>query len=246
VRWLIDGYNVIRREPDLRAHEAESLEAGRRALLHLLARAHRAPRDEFTVVFDGARVAGGASSQGRIRTIFSRPPHTADDELMRLARQWRSGAIVVTSDRRIQDAARRAGAAALTAERFLEALETRSKGLSAGSEQRPKGLSGGTEPRRAKGLFAGTELRRSQGLSAGTEPRRAFIRPPSDQAGLEDPATKNQAGLEDPATTDPPELWAKKTSPDLPETPREKRGNPRRLSKKARRERRALGRLRQP
>ena len=197
MRWLIDGYNVIRREPDLRSHEAESLEAGRRALLHLLARAHRDPRDEFTVVFDGARVGGGAPSQGRIRTIFSRPPHTADDELMRLARQWRSGAVVVTSDRRIQDAARRAGAAALTAEQFLEGLETRSKGL-----------------------------------SAGTEPRRSLLRPPSDQAGLEDPATT--------------ELWAKKTSPELPESSREKRGNPRRLSKKARRERRALGRLRQP
>jgi predicted RNA-binding protein with PIN domain len=209
VRWLIDGYNVIRREPDLRAHEAESLEAGRRALLHLLARAHRDPRDEFTVVFDGAKVAGGAPSPGRIRTIFSRPPHTADDELIRLARQWQSGAVVVTSDRRIQDAARRAGATALTAERFLEALES--------------GLSAATEPRRTKGL------------SAGTEPRRSFLRPPS-----------NQAGLEDPATTDPPELWAKKTSPELPESPREKRGNPRRLSKKARRERRALGRLRQP
>lgn len=199
MRWLIDGYNVIRREPDLRAHEAESLEAGRRALLHLLARAHRDPRDEFTVVFDGAMVAGGAPSQGRIRILFSRPPHTADDELMRLARQWRSGAVVVTSDRRIQDAARRAGAAALTAEQFLEGLETRSKGL-----------------------------------SADTEPRRSLLRPPSDQAGLEAPAT-----------TDPPELWAKKTSPELPESPREKRGNPRRLSKKARRERRALGRLRQ-
>jgi predicted RNA-binding protein with PIN domain len=235
VRWLIDGYNVIRREPDLRAREAESLEAGRRALLHLLARAQRDPRDEFTVVFDGARVAGGAPSHGRIRTIFSRPPHTADDELMRLARQWRSGAIVVTSDRRIQDAARRAGAAALTAEQFLEALETRSEGLSAGPEPHsPKGLSAGTEPRRSKGSSAETEPRRSKGLSAGTEPRRSLLRPPSDQAGLEDPAT-----------TDPPELWAKKTSPDLPETPREKRGNPRRLSKKARRERRALGRLRQ-
>src|SRR3989442_6924753 len=91
MRWLIDGYNVIRRDPELRSREAESLEAGRRALLHLLVRAHRAPRDESTVVFDGARVSGGAPSAGRIRVIFSRPPLTADDELMRLARQWRSG-----------------------------------------------------------------------------------------------------------------------------------------------------------
>src|SRR5713101_9997128 len=111
MRWLVDGYNLIRRDPDLRAREAESLEAGRRALLHLLVRAHRDPRAEFTVVFDGARIAGGAPPPGRIRTIFSRPPFTADDELMRLARQWKSGAVVVSSDRKIQDAARRAGCA---------------------------------------------------------------------------------------------------------------------------------------
>src|SRR5713101_1887588 len=111
MRWLIDGYNVIRRSPELRDREAESRKAGRRALLHLLARAPRGPRDEFTVVFDGARVSGGAPSAGRIRVIFSRPPLTADDELMRLARQWKSGAVVVSSDRKIQDAARRAGCA---------------------------------------------------------------------------------------------------------------------------------------
>jgi predicted RNA-binding protein with PIN domain len=200
VRWLIDGYNVIRREPDLRAREAESLEAGRRALLHLLARAHRNPRDEFTVVFDGARVAGGAPSHGRIRTIFSHPPHTADDELIRLARQWQSGAVVVSSDRRIQDAARRAGAAALTAEQFLDVV--------AGSS-RPVWSEGGLSK----------ERRGSGPADNPSDPSR----PP-----------------------DPPEFWAKKTSPEVPENPREKRGNPRRLSKKARREKRALGRLRRP
>ena len=123
MRWLIDGYNVIRRDPELRGRESESLEAGRRALVHHLARAHREPRDEFTVVFDGARVSGSSPSEGQIRVIFSRPPMTADDELIRLARQWKSGAIVVSSDRKIQDAARRAGAAALSADQFLEGLE---------------------------------------------------------------------------------------------------------------------------
>ena len=125
MRWLIDGYNVIRRDPDLRGRESESLEAGRRALVHLLARAHRDPRDEFTVVFDGARISGSPPSEGRIRLVFSRPPMTADDELIRLARQWKSGAIVVSSDRKIQDAARRAGAAALGADQFLDGLAVR-------------------------------------------------------------------------------------------------------------------------
>jgi len=172
MRWLIDGYNLIRRDPDLRAREAESLEAGRRALLHLLARGHGDPRDEFTVVFDGARVASGAPPPGRIRTIFSRPPLTADDELMRLARQWKSGAVVVSSDRKIQDAARRAGCAVLTADQFLEAMEFRG----------------------------------------------------------------------DPATTNP----ATKDLDSDAEPVRDKRGNPRRLSKKARRAQQALRRLRQP
>src|SRR6266581_4773158 len=172
MRWLIDGYNLIRRDPDLRDREIESLEAGRRALLRLLARAYRDPRDEFTVVFDGARVAGGAPPAGRIRAIFSRPPLTADDELMRLARQWKSGAVVVSSDRKIQDAARRAGSAVLTTEQFLEALEV-----------------------------------------------------PESPSGADTPESKD----------------------DFDEEPgREKRGNPRRLSKKARQARRALGRLRQP
>jgi predicted RNA-binding protein with PIN domain len=177
MRWLVDGYNVIRQDPDLKAREAESLEAGRRALVHLIARARRALQDEFTVIFDGARVGGATPTAGRIRVVFSRPPLTADDELTRLARQLRSGAAVVSSDRKIQDAARRAGCAVLTAEQFLDALDF------------PEG---------------------------SPEPDLARVDP----------------GLI-------------KDEPD-DETDRGKRGNPRRLSKKARRARRALGRLRQP
>ena len=58
MRWLIDGYNVIRRDADLRAREGESLEAGRTALLTLVARVARDLADSFTVVFDGANAAG--------------------------------------------------------------------------------------------------------------------------------------------------------------------------------------------
>jgi len=172
MRWLVDGYNVIRRSPELKAREAESLEGGRRALLHLIARARRALQDEFTIVFDGARLSGGTPPvAGRIRVVFSRPPLTADDDLMRLARQLRNGAIVVSSDRKVQDAARRAGSAVLTAEQFLEALDV------------------------------------------------------PETPGADRPDMKD-ASEDEPA--------------------REKRGNPRRLSRKARQARRALGRLRQP
>src|SRR2546422_10081081 len=122
MRWLVDGYNVIRRAPDLRAHEAESLEAGRTALLRLVARAARAGGARFTVVFDGAPASRPAPAAGQLEVIFSRPPEKADDVLARLARQLGAGSAVVTSDRAVRGAAGRAGRAGIRAEAFLGAL----------------------------------------------------------------------------------------------------------------------------
>jgi uncharacterized protein len=124
MRWLVDGYNVIRRDPDLAQHEARGLEDGRAALLRVIAGAARASGDPFTVVFDGARRSGGAPASGQVQVVFSRPPETADDVLRRLAAQLRSGAVVVSSDRAVRGAAERAGAVAVTTEQFLTALDS--------------------------------------------------------------------------------------------------------------------------
>ena len=126
MRWLIDGYNVIRRDPDLRGHEAEGLAAGRAALLRRLAIVAREHADTFTVVFDGARLRVDdvpASPAGRVEVVVSRAPETADDVLRRLAAKWREAAVVVSSDRAVETAARRAGAVAVRVEAFLDALE---------------------------------------------------------------------------------------------------------------------------
>jgi predicted RNA-binding protein with PIN domain len=120
--WLIDGYNVIRRDADLSTLERRSLEDGRAALLGLVARAAAASADDFVVVFDGVRATAAPASARRVRVVFSRPPDKADDVLVRLARQRGPGATVVTSDRTVQDAARRGRAAAVSAERFLARL----------------------------------------------------------------------------------------------------------------------------
>lgn len=119
--WFIDGYNLLRRDPDLRAREAESLQAGRQALLHLLAGVARAAGERFTVVFDGAP-RGGTPTPGQITVIFSRPPESADDVLERLARRAGAGSALVSSDRRVQDAGRRAGCAVVDGARFLDAV----------------------------------------------------------------------------------------------------------------------------
>jgi predicted RNA-binding protein with PIN domain len=123
MRWLVDGYNVIRRDPDLRGAEAQGLERARAALLRLVRVAAERSGDRFTVVFDGAPRAAPPPATGRIEVRFSRAPETADDVLVADARRLGDGAIVVTSDRTVQDAARRAGATAVTAEAFLAALD---------------------------------------------------------------------------------------------------------------------------
>jgi len=122
VRWLIDGYNVIRRDADLRAAEARGLHAGRAGLLRLVASAARRLTDHFTVVFDGAPGMGPAESPGHVEVIFSRPPEKADDVLIRLARQSGDGDAVVSDDRTVADAARRARCAAISAADFIAAL----------------------------------------------------------------------------------------------------------------------------
>ncbi len=122
MRWLVDGYNVIRRDAELRDRETGRLEAGRAALLALLAGVARDVRDDFVVVFDGAHRHGDSPGPGRVQTVFSRPPETADDVLRRLAATHREGAVVVTSDRAVLDSARRAGAVGVTAEAFLDAV----------------------------------------------------------------------------------------------------------------------------
>jgi predicted RNA-binding protein with PIN domain len=118
--WLVDGYNVIRRDPELAGLDRRSLEDGRRGLLRLVAQLARQGRDDFVVVFDGARVTAPSSSDGRVQVVFSRPPERADDVVIRLARQRGAGATVVTSDREIQNAARRARVAVVTADAFLD------------------------------------------------------------------------------------------------------------------------------
>lgn len=128
MHWLIDGYNVIRRDAELRDRETTGLEAGRAGLLGLVAGVAREVSDDFIVVFDGARRVGSAPGGGRVQVMFSRPPETADDVLRRLAVTYREGGVVVTSDRAVLDSAHRAGAVGVSSEAFLAAARRRAAG----------------------------------------------------------------------------------------------------------------------
>ena len=163
MRWVVDGYNLIRRDPDLSARESLTLETGRTALLHRLAPVARRLGDEFTVVFDGARREGADPSGGQIRVMFSRPPESADDVVIRLAGQWREGVVIVSSDRTVQTAARRAGATVLSSEQFMSAITV---GADAEGEEEDARPSKRGNPRRASPAerAVGRALRRLRGV----------------------------------------------------------------------------------
>ena len=116
MHWLIDGYNLIRRDPALASREAESLEAGRVALCRLLAQAARASGDRFTVVFDGRGAGGRGTGVAGVSVIFSSARETADRVLARLAVD---GGAVVSNDREVRRAAKQAGAISVSADDFL-------------------------------------------------------------------------------------------------------------------------------
>ena len=113
---LVDGYNVIRRDPVLAHFEHQSLERARDVLLACLNSSPAFLHDEIVCVFDGmGSAAAGVSSarsfrRGRVRVMFSAPGETADQVLKRLAANAASGAVVVTADNEVRSAVQAAGA----------------------------------------------------------------------------------------------------------------------------------------
>lgn len=163
--WIIvDGYNVIRQWPALARLDRADLQSGREALLREL-RAYRQGRGHrITVVFDG-REQGGFSetteSAGGIAVRYSRRGETADAVIARLAAEGGEGAVVVSSDREVTAAARRCGAAWLSAAGFIAKLEESRLAILKGgdAEEEPQKTGKGTARRLPK-----AERRRQQRL----------------------------------------------------------------------------------
>ena len=119
---IIDGYNLIRQSPYLQALDARELELGREALLEGLAAYRRSrPQHKITVVFDGWVAGDLKESRDRragMAVIYSRRGEKADEVIKRLLEKERSRAVVVSSDRELQDYATKVGAAWISAPEF--------------------------------------------------------------------------------------------------------------------------------
>jgi predicted RNA-binding protein with PIN domain len=121
---LIDGYNLIRQSERFSEQERRGgLEAGRTALVRALAAYRAATGDRVTAVFDGDEGIGtvaGAGKQEGIAVVFSRPPESADDVLVAgiRKRHGKKAVLVVSSDRKILDAAKKNRVAGMKSDAF--------------------------------------------------------------------------------------------------------------------------------
>lgn len=119
---IIDGYNLIRQSPWLSLLDARDLEEGREALLQNLVGYHQRHRQhKITVVFDGWQ--GGGLRESRdvhqgVGVVYSRRGERADEVIKRMLVKEGRRAVMVSSDRELQDFADRQGATWVAAGEF--------------------------------------------------------------------------------------------------------------------------------
>ncbi len=121
IHILIDGYNLIRQSKELSRIDRQDLTQGREALVDRLAAYRRVKPHRITVVFDGLgapELAPLRDQMKGIRIVFSRGGELADNVIVRMARQEREQAMVVTSDQAVARAAEACGAAVIDALEF--------------------------------------------------------------------------------------------------------------------------------
>jgi predicted RNA-binding protein with PIN domain len=104
---LIDGYNVIKNTPSLRAIEVKNFAAARELLISQLVNRYRHTPHQVIVVFDGSGTTQQVSHDRRVRIIYSRLGETADSVIARLAAEAQAAGREVemySDDREVQRA----------------------------------------------------------------------------------------------------------------------------------------------
>lgn len=122
---VIDGYNFIHRSRYLTRISAPDLQAGRDALVDVLAVYKKIKPYKITVVFDGALAPSALPKRDQLKGIrlrYSHPGELADTVIKRMAARDGEKLLVVSSDREVAEYAASRGAATIGAEAFEEKL----------------------------------------------------------------------------------------------------------------------------
>jgi len=125
MRIVIDGYNLIRRVPELRALDRADLEAGRDGLVNELSTYRAGKGHRITVVFDGAEsvhLGGGSEKVAGITIRYSARGQSADSVIQKMCREGNVD-VVISGDREIMDVARKTGATPISPDLFWDKVQ---------------------------------------------------------------------------------------------------------------------------
>ena len=156
MRIIIDGYNLIRRVPDLKMRERTDMEQARESLVRELSVYKAGKSHRISVVFDGAEaihLGGGTEKVGGITVRFS-PRGSSADQLILEAIRKKEADILVSADRELTEAARRGEITSVSPELFWDKVQEEMYRRFKGED-----LEDESEERRAKG---GRRLNKAQ------------------------------------------------------------------------------------
>lgn len=116
---MIDGYNLIKRNPQF---AAKRLEEGRQALISFIERnrLQGSDRNSVTVIFDGQPGMYGLPVYSQVRVVFTEY-ESADDLIKSMVQEAKSpkSMVVVTDDKQLYLYVRALGASVLSGGEFL-------------------------------------------------------------------------------------------------------------------------------
>jgi uncharacterized protein len=146
---LVDGYNIIKRDPTLSGLERLGLQVAREALFSRLLSSYDLRGNEITVVFDGQGPRETTDRWGVLKIVYSRAGESADAVIARLAATCKdpSQMIGLSDDRAVRQSVTQAGGqAAGSADRRQPRVADKQK---ADDDEPPTKQTKGN-PRRAK------------------------------------------------------------------------------------------------
>jgi len=138
--YLIDGYNVIFRDPDLREIYRKDPEAGRRRLLDLVSRYAAARSARGIVAFDGGESPEGRvepSSSGSVETIFVKDADAYIRRRVYGAREKDALVVVSSDEAHVARYARGMGIRLVRVEEFMEDVRVKDR-MPRGRSEKPE------------------------------------------------------------------------------------------------------------
>lgn len=118
---FIDGYNLLWASDTHRPEAIRNFDNSREMLIARLAENPRLQPHEVTIIFDAHKTDSSGESVAKVKNIeiqFTRGGQTADHVLKEMAKQYGSGAIIISSDREVTRYAEKKGCGVLGSHEF--------------------------------------------------------------------------------------------------------------------------------